>query len=159
MDGYYETQVSMPYFKGSSRQRGRGLGTLALSVGRTAVPLFKKFILPAAKRLGQIALESATPELLELAAGGNFQPKAALKRVARKTVQRQFGSGRKQTTNVAASRPWPVIPKVTKKRRKKTSRKVVNGRKSKNVRKKKVIRKSSKGGSSRFQSDIFANLS
>jgi hypothetical protein len=33
MDGYYQDQVSMPYFKGSARQRGRGLGTFALTVG------------------------------------------------------------------------------------------------------------------------------
>ena len=80
MDGYYQAQVSMPYFKGAARQRGRGLGTLALAVGRTAYPIFKKFVLPTAKRLGKAALESAAPELLELASGRS-KPKASLKRI------------------------------------------------------------------------------
>ena len=92
MDGYYQAQIQMPYFQGAARQRGRGLGSLALRLGRTALPIFKKFILPTAKRLGKTALEFAAPELLDIVAG-RTKPKQALKRVAKKTVKAQLGGG------------------------------------------------------------------
>ena len=126
----------MPYFKGAARQRGRGLGTLALAVGRTAYPIFKKFVLPTAKRLGKAALESAAPELLELASGRS-KPKASLKRIAKSTLRSQLGGGsggRRRT-------------KTATKRKTKTK-------------KKRVIRKkaTTKGGGRRSAVDLFSNL-
>lgn len=92
MDGYYQAQVDMPYFKGSARQPGRGLGTMALKVGRTALPILKKYIIPAAKRFGKSLLENAGPEMLEIASG-NVKPRQALKRVVGKSVRAQVGGG------------------------------------------------------------------
>ena len=45
MDGY-----NLPYFKGVPRQRGRGFGALARTVARTTLPIFKKYVLHAAKK-------------------------------------------------------------------------------------------------------------
>ena len=128
MDGYYSAQVSMPYFQGSARQRGRGLGTLALAVGRTAIPIFKKFILPAAKRMGKIALETAAPELLDIASGYTT-PKAAFKRVAKTTVKRQLGNGpKKQKKKIIRKKnsKKPVRRQSSKKSKKKTRRQLVD---------------------------------
>ena len=83
----------MPYYKGAVRQRGRGLGVAAYAVGRTAIPIIKKYILPTAKRLGKIALTHAAPELIEVATGRS-KTKDALKRVA--TIHRQNTARRRK---------------------------------------------------------------
>lgn len=92
MDAYYANQVNAPYFRGSARQRGRGFGSVALTVGRAAIPLIRKFVLPAAKRMGKTALELAVPELMEIATG-KTKPKAAAKRIAKATLKKQLGGG------------------------------------------------------------------
>ena len=46
-------QVEIPYYRGIGRQRGRGFGALAQVIGRTAIPFLRKYIVPAAKRVGQ----------------------------------------------------------------------------------------------------------
>ena len=54
MESYYTNQASaLPYFSGHYRQRGSGFGALASGIGRTALPLARKFIIPAAKRDGK----------------------------------------------------------------------------------------------------------
>ena len=54
MDSYYTNQASaLPYFSGHYRQRGSGFGALASGIGRIALPIARKFILPAAKRVGK----------------------------------------------------------------------------------------------------------
>ena len=45
-------QVENPYFRPVGRQRGRGFGALSEVFGRTAVPFLRKYIVPAAKRIG-----------------------------------------------------------------------------------------------------------
>ena len=50
MDSYYTNQASaLPYFSGHYRQRGSGFGALAGGIGRIALPIARKFFLPAAK--------------------------------------------------------------------------------------------------------------
>ncbi len=83
----------IPYYSGAARQRGQGLGTLALTVGRAALPILRNVILPSAKRLGKELLQQGTPELLDVVAG-NIKPKQALKRTAKKTIRKQLGLGR-----------------------------------------------------------------
>ena len=50
-------QVEIPFFRGVGRQRGRGFGALALVIVRTAIQLLRKYIVPAAKRVGADLLE------------------------------------------------------------------------------------------------------
>ena len=111
MDGYYQAQVSMPYYKGVARQRGRGLGAIASTVGRTAFPIFKKFILPAIKSLAPIAAAAAAPELLEVARG-RTKPKAAFKRVATKTIKSQLGMGKKKKKVTRKRKPVKRRPPI-----------------------------------------------
>ena len=62
-------ELELPYYRGVPRQRGRGFGALAQVIGRTAVPFVKKFIVPAARRVGADLLEHAVPEMAEVISG------------------------------------------------------------------------------------------
>ena len=96
-------EVENPFYRGVGRQRGRGLGALAQVIGRTAIPFLRKYVVPAAKRVGADLLKFAVPENAEIVSGRmNF--KTAAKSVGRQTLRKQLGGGRKRKT---ASR---VIP-------------------------------------------------
>ena len=49
------------------RQRGSGFGALAAGIGIVALPLARRIIWPAAKRIGQELLVQGAPELVEVA--------------------------------------------------------------------------------------------
>ena len=66
MDNYYSQQASMPYFSGHYRQRGSGFGALAAGLGRVALPIARKFIWPAAKKIGRELISQAAPELVDV---------------------------------------------------------------------------------------------
>ena len=55
--------ANFPTFCGHARQRGRGFGALARTLGRTAIPFIKKYIVPAAKKFGANLFEIAAPNL------------------------------------------------------------------------------------------------
>ena len=65
--------LELPYYKGIGRQRGRGFGALAQVIGRTVLPFLKKYIVPAAKRVGADLLEFAVPELADVVSGKKIQ--------------------------------------------------------------------------------------
>ena len=62
-------QVEIPYYRGIGRQRGRGFGALAQVIRRTAIPFLRKYVVPAAKRMGADMLEYAAPEIGEAISG------------------------------------------------------------------------------------------
>ena len=85
-------QVKIPYYRGVGRQRGRGFGALAQVIGRTAIPFLRKYIVPAAKRVGADLMEFPVPEVAEVVSGRkNF--KTAAKSVGRQTLRKQLGEG------------------------------------------------------------------
>ena len=88
-------QVEIPYQKGIVRQRGSGFGALAQDIGRTAIPLLRKYNVPAAKRMGAELMEFPAPEVVEVASGRKSF-KSAAKSIGRQTVKKQLGSGSKQ---------------------------------------------------------------
>lgn len=92
MDGNYS---ALPRFQGVSRQRGRGIGALAAILGRTAIPFAKKFLVPAAKRIGADLLEAAAPEIGNVITGKK-KIKSFAKDVGKKTLRKQLGSGGKK---------------------------------------------------------------
>ena len=59
-------QVEIPFYRGVRRQRGRGFGTLAQIIDRTAILFLRKYVVPAAKRVGADLLEFAVPEIAEV---------------------------------------------------------------------------------------------
>ena len=50
-------ELELLYYRGVTRQRGRGFGALVQVIGRTAVPFVKKFIVPAVRRVGADLVE------------------------------------------------------------------------------------------------------
>ena len=70
MDAYYTSQMGNT-FQGPARQfgSGAGIGAFALRVGRTAMPLVKKYVGPFVKQVGQNVLEAALPEVVSLIKG------------------------------------------------------------------------------------------
>ena len=85
-------QVEIPYYSAVGRQRGRRFGALAQVIGRTAIPFLRKYVVPAAKRIGADMLEFAVPEIAEVVSGRkNF--KTAAKSVGKKTLRKQLGQG------------------------------------------------------------------
>ena len=91
MDSYYTNQASaLPYFSGHYRQRGSEFGALASCIGRIALPIARKFILPAAKRVGKELLLQSVPELMDVVSKKK-SPKQALKNTLSNTVKKQTG--------------------------------------------------------------------
>ena len=105
MDGY-----NLPYFKGVPRQRGRGFGALARTVARTTLPILKKYVLPAAKKIGRNIIESAVAEIGGVLSG-QTSIKKAVQKTAKSTIRKQVGSGMKKRKNTRQS----IIPQKIRK--------------------------------------------
>ena len=97
-------QIEIPFYRGVGRQRGRGFGALAQVIGRSAFPLLRKYIVPAAKRVGADLLEFAVPENAEVVSCRK-NIKTAAKSVGRQTLRKQLGSGSRKRS---ASRVIPT---------------------------------------------------
>ena len=96
-------EVEIPYYRGVGRQRGRGFGALAQIIGRTAIPFLRKYIVPAAKRVGADLLEFDVPEIAEVVTGRkNFE--TAAKSVGRQTLRKHLGGGRRRRTGSSRKR-------------------------------------------------------
>ena len=95
MDAYYASQRT---FHGPARQfgSGAGLGAFAVRVGRTAMPLLKKYVAPIVKQVGKNVLEAALPEVASLISGKK-KTKRAIKdgaqRVIAKTIEPSAAAG------------------------------------------------------------------
>ena len=95
MDAYYASQRT---FHGPARQfgSGAGLGAFAVRVGRTAMPLLKKYVAPIVKQVGQNMLEAALPEVASLISGKKKTKRAikdVAKRVIAKTIEPSAAAG------------------------------------------------------------------
>ena len=90
MDSYYANQAtSLPHFSGNYRQRRSGFGALAAGIGRVALPLARRFILPTAKSIGKELLKESVPEILDVV--GNIKPpRQAIKNTISKTVKNRL---------------------------------------------------------------------
>ena len=106
-------QVEIPYYRAAGRQRGRGFGALAQVIGRTAFPFLRKYVVPAAKRVGADLLEFAVPEIAEVVSGRkNF--KAAAKSVGKQTLRKQLGEGEGSHRRTARKHRRIIPTKSTK---------------------------------------------
>ena len=61
-----QNSANFPFFRGHARQRGRGFGAPAQTLGRTATSFIKNYIVPAANKIGAYLFEIAAPETGEL---------------------------------------------------------------------------------------------
>ena len=90
-------QVEIPYYRAVGRQRGRRFGAFGEVIGRTAFPFLRKYIVPAAKRVGLDLLEIAVPEIAEVVSGRKIF-KTAAKSVGKQTLKKQLGEGSRKRT-------------------------------------------------------------
>ena len=97
-------QVEIPSYRAVGRQRERGFSALAQVIGRTAIPFLRKYIVPAAKRVGAHLLEFAVPEIAEVVSGRN-KFKTAAKSVGKQTLIKHLGEGSRKRS---ASRVIPT---------------------------------------------------
>ena len=105
-------QVEIPYYRAVGRQRGRGFGTLAQVIGRTVFPFLRKYIVPAAKRVGADLLEFAVPEIAEVVSGRKIF-KAAAKSVGKQTLKKHMGEGQgsqRRTGSRGGSKQKRILP-------------------------------------------------
>ena len=94
MDAHYDFQIRQQHqqstFHGPARQFGSGgMGAFAMRMGRVAMPLMKKYILPVAKELGRNLVSSFVPEFTKIVSGKKRPRKAMrdmLKKSATKTI-------------------------------------------------------------------------
>ena len=78
-------QDQLPYFRGHARQRGRGFGALAQTIGRTAIPFIRRCDL----------ISAGDPYIGDLLTGIK-KVKAFFKDVGIKTLRKQIGAGKKK---------------------------------------------------------------
>ena len=86
-------EVEILYYRAVGRQRRRGFGALAQIIGRTSSPFLRKYIVPAAKRIGADMLEFSLPEIGEVISGRKSF-KSAAKSVGKETLKKQLGEGK-----------------------------------------------------------------
>ena len=116
MDSYYHSQAKLPHFLVHYRQRGSDFGALALGIEKVAHPLTRKFVIPAAKKIGEELLLQAAPELIDVATKRK-SPKQALKSTVRKIIKMQIGGGRRsrkshpKRTTVVKQKTGRLIPR------------------------------------------------
>ena len=89
----------LPYFGVSSRQRRRGFGALAQIIGRTAIPFLRRYVVPAAKRVGVDLLDIAAPEIGNILTGKK-KFKSVTADVGKKTLRKQLGGGKNRKRRI-----------------------------------------------------------
>ena len=97
MDAYYASQMSSTFRQvGPARQfgSGAGIGAFALRMGRTAMPLLKKYVGPFVKQVGQNVLEATIPEFVNLVKGKK-KLKTAVKDSAKKAISKTIEANAK----------------------------------------------------------------
>ena len=146
-------QVEIPYYRAVGRQRGRGFGALAQVIGRTAIPFLRKYIVPAAKRVGADLLDFAAPEIGEVISGRKSF-KSAAKSVGKQTLKKQLGQGSRRREPQADGRKGAVGGRELAE----GSRRRTAGRQGGSKQRKIIPTKFSKQPS-RSRRDIFTNIS
>ena len=103
-------EVEIPYYRGVDRQLGRGFSALAQVIGRTAIPFLRKYIVPAAERVGADLLEFDVPKNAEVVSGRKNN-KTAAKIVGTQTLRKLLNEGsRRQTKGSRKRSASRVIP-------------------------------------------------
>ena len=116
MDAYYDSQIKTnnrgktqqnEAFCGPARQMGAGaggLGAFAMRMGRVAIPIVRKYILPVAKQFGKNSLEAAIPKVGQVLGGRKRPSGRMLKHVAEIAAEKSLRtSGTRLTAGRAAT--------------------------------------------------------
>ena len=89
-----DNTLELLYYKVIRRRRGHGFGALTQVIGRTIFPIFRKYVIPAAKRVGVDFSEFAVPQVAN-AMGGKKNFESAAKSVRSQTLRKQLGGFQK----------------------------------------------------------------
>ncbi len=89
------TGHGLPYFQGNFRQRGSGIGALAVGVSRFALPLIRRYAVPAARKVARELFRQAVPEVMDVVTKQKT-PKQAIRSTVAKTIKKQIGGGAAQ---------------------------------------------------------------
>ena len=108
--------VHLPHFSGVPRQRGRGLGALAGTIARTAFPILKRFVVPAAKKIGRDAIDIAIPQVEDVLSGKS-SVKKAIRKTASSTLKKQIGGGHRKKIRRSKGKAKRFISKRKKRKR------------------------------------------
>ena len=104
-----QSSAKFPIFRGHARQRGRGFGALAQTHGRTTISFIKKFIVPAAKRIGADLFEIAAQEIGEVVSGQKKNSKHSQKMLKQKQFE---NSWEVEKRNPCVEQEEPFLEKV-----------------------------------------------
>ena len=97
-------QVEIPYYRGIVRKYGRGFSAVARIIGRTAIQILRKYIVPATKCVGSGFLELRATEATKVVSGRkNFE--TPVKCVGRHILRKKLGSSSRKKT---ASKVFPT---------------------------------------------------
>ena len=107
MDSHYDNQILQQssmrgggarVYGGPARQfgSGGGSGAFAMRMGRVAMPLVKKYVVPVARELGKNLFTSIVPELVSSTSASRKRPRRVLEESFKKSVN-------KTLTNMTAS--------------------------------------------------------
>ena len=88
-------QVEIPFYRAVGRQRGRRFGAVAQVIGRIAIHFLRKYVVPAAKRIGTDMLEVDALETGEVIRGRKSF-KTAAKSVGKQTLNKELSTSSKQ---------------------------------------------------------------
>ena len=92
-----QSSANSPIFHGHARHRGRGFGALEQTLGRTAIPLIKKYLVKAAKRIGADLFEIAAPEIGDIFSGRKNSKHLRKMLEQKQTVRKQLRCGKKKS--------------------------------------------------------------
>ena len=90
-------QKEIPFYRGFGRHGERGFGALTQDTVRTAIPILRKYIVPASKRIVANVLEFVAPDTAEVVSGRKAF-KTAARSVGRETLRKQLGSWSRRRT-------------------------------------------------------------
>ena len=96
MDAHFNNQIVqargqrppvLMAFRGPARQFGSGgIGAFAMRMGRVALPLMKKYVMPVAKEFGKNLISNFVPEISSVIISGKKRPRAVLKETFKKSA-------------------------------------------------------------------------
>ncbi len=160
--GYnYSASGGGAYFaSGQRRQHGAGLGSFIAGIGRVAIPLVKRYIIPTAKAVGKEFVRQAAPGMMDAVVSSSVSGsspskariKGVLKNAARKTAIKQMAGGGPARRRRAGGRGGSV----KKKKKKPTTKRRSSGIKGAAKRKKPILKNNL---AKRSRKDFFSSVS
>ena len=115
MDAHFDNQIQargqrapvLMAFRGPARQFGSGgIGAFAMRMGRVALPLMKKYVMPVAKQFGKNLISTVVPEISSVISGKK-RPRAVLKETFTKSAAKTVAGCIKgaPTATTASNKP------------------------------------------------------